>query len=75
MIRFNCHCTHEFLVPEDQAGSLVQCPKCGRLNDVPTLSDLEHLEDGGIFKMDEAPKPPSKKGAPNSSYPFVFVGG
>jgi len=70
MIRFNCHCTHEFLVPEDQAGALVQCPKCGRLNDVPTLSDLEHLEDGGIFKMDEKPKPPSKNMIPEATRAF-----
>src|SRR5262245_53587128 len=53
MIRFNCHCSHEFLVSEDQAGGMVQCPKCSRLNDVPTLGDMEHLEDGGIFKIED----------------------
>src|SRR4051812_39500294 len=58
MIRFNCHCTHEFLVPEDQAGGLVQCPKCSRLNDVPLLSDLANLDEDGMFKMDAAPKAP-----------------
>jgi len=71
MIRFNCHCTHEFLVPEDQAGALVQCPKCVRLNDVPTLSDAENLEDGGLYKMDEAPKGPSKKVLPDATRAYT----
>src|SRR5687767_10841442 len=43
MIRFPCHCRYTFEVADDMAGGLLQCPKCGRLNDVPTLSDL-----GGI---------------------------
>jgi hypothetical protein len=34
---------------------MVQCPQCGRLNDVPLLSDLENLDDGGVYKLDEAP--------------------
>jgi hypothetical protein len=52
MIRFSCHCSHEFLVDEDQAGGLIQCPKCSRLNDIPALSDVQNLEDGGIYKLD-----------------------
>src|SRR5438309_9754680 len=71
MIRFNCHCTHEFLVPEDEAGGTVQCPKCSRLNDVPTLSDLENLEDGGIFKIGDGPKPPAKDVLPGAARAFT----
>ena len=44
MIDFVCHCGFGFSVQDDMAGALVQCPKCRRLNDVPLLSDLEHLE-------------------------------
>ena len=71
MIRFNCHCTHEFLVPDDQAGGMVQCPKCSRLNDVPTLGDLENLEDGGIFKIGEGPKAPGKNVLPDAARAFT----
>jgi len=55
MIRFSCRCSHEFLVADDQAGGTVQCPKCGLLNDIPTLSDLANIEDGGIFKVGQRP--------------------
>jgi hypothetical protein len=71
MIRFNCHCTHEFLVPEDQAGGLVQCPKCSRLNDVPLLSDLDNLDQDGTFKMDESGRPPPKNHIADASRAFT----
>jgi hypothetical protein len=70
MIRFHCHCSHEFLVNEDQAGALVQCPKCSRLNDVPALSDLQNLEDD-VYKIDEAPKGPSKKVLPDATRAYT----
>lgn len=38
-------------MPEELAGGMIQCPRCGRLNDVPTLSDLPNLEEGGAFKL------------------------
>jgi len=53
MIKFACRCSHPFAVEDDQAGGVVQCPNCGRLNDVPTLSDLGNIEDGGIYKVDK----------------------
>jgi hypothetical protein len=53
MIRFPCHCGHLFNLTEDQAGGMIQCPLCGRLNDIPTLSDLENLESDGSFKVQE----------------------
>jgi hypothetical protein len=71
MIRFNCHCTHEFLVPDDQAGGMIQCPKCSRLNDVPTISDLENLEQGGIFKISEATPAPGKDVLPSATRAFT----
>ena len=40
MIRFHCTCKHVFETDDNMSGGLVQCPKCGRLNDIPTLSDL-----------------------------------
>jgi hypothetical protein len=59
MITFPCHCSYQFSVPEDQAGSEIQCPKCGRLNDIPALSDLTHLDEHGTFKItDTSPAPP-----------------
>lgn len=53
MIRFPCACQHHhFEVDEEFAGRQLQCPKCGRLNDVPTLSDLASISDDGTYKMD-----------------------
>jgi hypothetical protein len=58
MIQFNCHCSYHFEVPEDQAGGLIQCPRCHRLCDIPTLSDVANLEDGGIYKIETVPEHP-----------------
>src|SRR4051812_23125803 len=60
MINFPCHCGFAFSVPDDLAGGLIQCPRCKRLNDVPTLSDLAHLDESGIYKLD-APTTPLVK--------------
>jgi hypothetical protein len=57
MIRFACLCKHRFDVDDDMAGGMIQCPACGRLNDVPTLSDLPHLAEDGTYNVDvELPK-------------------
>ena len=57
MIRFACLCKHHFEVDDDMAGGMIQCPACGRLNDVPTLSDLPHLAEDGTYNVDvELPK-------------------
>lgn len=57
MISFNCPCkTHSFSLPESEAGGLIQCPKCGRLNDVPSLSDLESLDADGTLKLEPTAK-------------------
>ncbi len=52
MIRFPCLCKHPFNLEDNLAGGLVQCPACGRLNDVPTLSDLKNLTADGLYPMD-----------------------
>ena len=55
MIEFPCPCgRYTFSVPEDMAGGLVQCPKCGRLNDIPTLSDLALIAEDGTYKVVDA---------------------
>jgi hypothetical protein len=39
-------------VADDLAGTELQCPKCGLLTDVPTLSDLGSFADEGTYRMD-----------------------
>jgi hypothetical protein len=51
MIRFHCTCKHLFETDDSMAGGLVQCPRCGRLNDIPTLSDLQFIAEDGTYKM------------------------
>lgn len=40
---------------DEMAGGMLQCPKCGKLNDAPTLSDLANMEGDGTFKLDAPP--------------------
>ena len=54
MIHFSCRCSLVLDVPADQAGLTVQCPQCGRLNDVPNLGDLPNLEKDGGYKVGAA---------------------
>ena len=51
MIRFHCTCQHLFETADDLAGGLVQCPKCGKLNDIPTLSDLAVIAEDGTYRI------------------------
>jgi hypothetical protein len=55
VIEFLCPCTHRFVLEDSQAGGTVQCPKCRRLNDVPTVDDLRRLADDGTYLLDSAP--------------------
>jgi hypothetical protein len=58
MISFPCPCkAHTFSVPDSEAGGLIQCPRCGRLNDIPTLDDLRSLNPDGTLKLGDAAKP------------------
>ena len=52
MIRFACRCKHAFAVEDDLAGGMIQCPVCGRLNDVPTLDDLPNLTADGTYDVE-----------------------
>jgi hypothetical protein len=61
MIKFPCRCSHPFTLDDDMAGGMVQCPKCGLLNDVPTLSDLPSIRPDGTIELDLAPIDDSKK--------------
>jgi hypothetical protein len=55
MIKFPCHCGHQFTFEDDMAGRQVQCPDCGRLNDIPSLDDLRNISEDGTYKLDSAP--------------------
>lgn len=57
MIEFSCRCKHHFSLPDDQAGGMIQCPSCHLLVDIPTLSDLEHIDNEGSYKLDESIAP------------------
>jgi len=54
MIQFTCKCGNPLTAADDQAGGDLQCPACGRLNSVPTLTDLAAMADDGTYKI-EAP--------------------
>lgn len=56
MIKFPCMCQFELEVPDELAGGLIQCPRCSRLCDVPTLGELSHLRPDGTIELDE-PEP------------------
>ncbi|MCS7034262.1 MAG: hypothetical protein NZ561_09740, partial [Phycisphaerae bacterium] len=57
MIVFRCHCSQEISVADEEAGGLIQCPRCGRLNDIPTLSDLQNLDPEGGFRISSPDSP------------------
>jgi hypothetical protein len=60
MIEFNCVCRqYKFSLPPEMAGSLIQCPTCRRLVDVPTLDEMAHIDSDGGYKFDGESK--SKK--------------
>lgn len=55
MIVFRCRCSHQFSVPDDQAGATVQCPHCGLLCDVPRLGEIPTLEEDGTIRLEDSP--------------------
>ncbi len=58
MLKFPCNCGHLFNVTDDQAGRQIQCPLCGRLNDVPSIDDLASLDRDGTYRLDSTPSAP-----------------
>lgn len=61
VIAFPCPCGHAFRVSADRAASSIQCPACGRLNDVPTLTDLASIADDGTLMVTPLPTRPEPK--------------
>ncbi len=57
MIRFSCICSQLYELPDDQAGTSFQCRACGRLVEVPTLSELAAISPDGTYKIDATPEP------------------
>lgn len=57
MIRFACRCSQFVEVPDDMAGLSTQCPKCGLLLDIPSLSDAGAIDVDGTYRLDSRPKP------------------
>jgi hypothetical protein len=55
MIKFPCRCGYPFTVEDDMAGSHLQCPRCGLLNDVPTHQELQNMSPDGTILLDVAP--------------------
>src|SRR5688572_15087352 len=60
LIKFPCKCGHRFALPLDMAAGVIQCPKCGLLSDVPSLSDLDAIVDDGTLRV----QPPQKRVEP-----------
>jgi hypothetical protein len=51
MIKFACVCHKILNVTDDRAGSSMQCPFCGKLVDVPLLSDLANIGEDGTYNV------------------------
>jgi hypothetical protein len=62
MIEFFCRCGFQFSVPPETAGREIQCPKCGLLNDVPRMSELEQFGPDGTYKVTASPVQPDPHG-------------
>jgi hypothetical protein len=57
MIEFPCKCGYAFSVPAEMAGSVIQCPECGLLADIPTATDLASILPDGTYIIDQPPAP------------------
>ena len=52
MIRIPCRACGSILeVPQDLAGTEVQCPQCHLLNDIPTLHELKQINEDGTYVL------------------------
>jgi hypothetical protein len=58
MIDFRCRCGFQFSLPPEMAGKEIQCPKCGILNDVPKMGELDQFGPDGMYKVDASPVVP-----------------
>jgi len=62
MLQFQCQCRYVFSLEESMAGSMVQCPRCRRLCDVPQLGEIANIEDDGTLRMKDDAPPTSEAG-------------
>ena len=53
MIQFKCSCGQILRVDDAEAGGATQCPHCGRLRGVPTLDELNTLDDDGTIRLSD----------------------
>lgn len=74
MIEFPCTCGHAFQLPDDEAGGFVQCPRCRRLNDVPTRTELAQIAADGTYKI-EAPAPRRDPDAVAADLAYIYQKG
>lgn len=70
MVEFPCMCGQIFRLPDDEAGGLIQCPQCNRLNDIPTLTELEQLAKDGTYKMGDAHRRDGQADAADMGYVY-----
>jgi len=60
MISFPCNCRrYVFTLPDDLAGTAVQCPYCRRLVDVPRTDEQDKMEPDGSYRLDPGTKEPN----------------
>jgi hypothetical protein len=70
VLQFPCICGHRFDLPDDEAGGLIQCPTCSRLNDIPTLSDLRQIAPDGSYKIGAAHERDAQAAAADMAYVY-----
>ena len=57
MIQIPCRvCGYMLEVPQELAGTPVQCPHCHLLSDIPTLSELKQINEDGTYVINPADK-------------------
>jgi hypothetical protein len=71
MIQFPCKCGFRFNLDDDQAGGMIQCDRCGLLNDIPLHQDLAAINEDGTYKMDEPPPVQDPQAAADLIYVFT----
>ena len=57
MLKFPCLCGNQFALDDEMAGGQFQCPRCGRLVDVPLLGEIRNITSEGTYLLDLAPTP------------------
>lgn len=63
-------CGQIFRLPDDEAGGLIQCPQCNRLNDIPTLTELQQIAKDGTYKIEDAHQHDSQAAVADMGYVY-----